>query len=101
MAQSTVDIQKMRSVASELDKNYAVINVQLKKLDELMSNLQQLWKGEGAAAYQNAYLQNTQNFVKLAEAIRGASASLTTFAGTYGKADTAAADAIKSKLGGR
>ncbi|HWR55745.1 MAG TPA: WXG100 family type VII secretion target [Negativicutes bacterium] len=101
MAQSTVDIQKMRSVAAELDKNYATINAQLKKLDELMSNLQQLWKGEGAVAYQNAYLQNTQNFVKLAEAIRSASASLTAFAGTYGKADTAAADAIKSKMGGR
>lgn len=101
MAQSTVDIQKMKSVASELDKNYATINNQLKKMDEYMGNLSQIWTGEGASAYQNAYLQNTQNFVQLAEAINSCSTSLTAIANTYNKADMAAADAIKSKMGGR
>jgi len=101
MAQSTVDIQKMKSVAAELDKNYATINNQLKKLDEIMANLGQVWKGEGAKAYQNAYLQNTQNFLQLTEAIGSCSASLTTIANTYGKADMAAAEAIKTKMGGR
>lgn len=101
MAQSTVDIQKMKNVATELDKNYAVINNQLKKMDECMSNLGQIWAGEGAAAYQKAYLQNTQNFLQLAEAINSCSATLNGIAATYGKADMAAAEAIKAKMGGR
>lgn len=101
MAQSMVDIQKMKSVAAELDKNYATINNQLKKLDESIANLGQVWKGEGAKAYQNAYTQNTQNFLQLAEAIMSCSASLTAIANTYGKADMAAAEAIKAKMGGR
>lgn len=101
MAQSTVDIQKMKCVASELDKNYAAINNQLKKMDEYMGTLSQIWTGEGASAYQNAYLQNTQNFLQLAEAINICSQSLTAIANTYGKADLQAADAIKSNIGGR
>lgn len=101
MMQSTVDIQKLKSVAAELDKSYATINNQIKKLDEVMANLGQIWKGEGAKAYQNAYLQNTQNFLQLAEAVGSCSASLITIANTYGKADMAAAEAIKSKMGGR
>lgn len=101
MAQSTVDIQKMKNVSAELDKNYAVINNQLKKMDECMGNLGQIWAGEGASAYQKAYLQNTQNFLKLAEAINSCSATLGSIANTYGKADMAAAEAIKAKMGGR
>lgn len=101
MAERTVDIQKMKSVASELDKNYAAINAQLKKLDECMGNLNQLWQGEGAKAYQNSYLQNTQNFLLFAEAINSCSKTLNTISSNYSKADTAAADAIKSKMGGR
>jgi WXG100 family type VII secretion target len=101
MAQTTVDIQKMKSVAGELDKIYANTMNQLKKMDEAMANLDKLWKGEGATAYQNAYRQNTQNFLQLSEAIRSCSESLSSIANSYGKADSAAADAIKSKMGGR
>ncbi len=98
---TTVDMQKMKNVAGELDKIYATMMNQIKKLDEAVGNLQQLWKGEAAVAYQNAYKQNTTNFLQLAEAINSCSSSLTTIATTYGKADTAAAEAIKSKMGGR
>ncbi|TCL59037.1 WXG100 family type VII secretion target [Kineothrix alysoides] len=98
---TTVDLQKMKNVAGELDKIYANMMNQIKKLDEAVGNLQQLWKGEAAQAYQNAYKQNTTNFLQLAEAINSCSSSLTTIATTYNKADTAAADAIKSKMGGR
>jgi WXG100 family type VII secretion target len=101
MAQSTVDIQKMKTVAGELDKIYANMMNQIKKLDEAMGNLEKLWKGEGAAAYQTAYRQNTQNFLQLCEAINNCSQTLSGIAVSYGKADNAAAEAIKAKMGGR
>lgn len=101
MATTTVDLQKMKNVANELNKIYANTMNQIKKLDEAMGTLGQLWKGEAAQAYQNAYKQNTANFLQLAEAINTCSASLTTISTTYGKADMAATEAIKTKMGGR
>lgn len=98
MAQSTVNIQRMKSVASELDKNYTVMTNNKKKLDEIMGQLQKIWQGEGAQAYQKAYAQNASDFSLLAEAIKSCSTTITTSANTYSKADAAAADAIKSKM---
>ncbi|HWS29005.1 MAG TPA: WXG100 family type VII secretion target [Clostridia bacterium] len=98
MAQSTVDLQKMRNVASELDKIYAGMMNQLKKLDENAAGLQKAWKGEAAQGYQKAYLANTQNFLQLAEAVNSCSQTLGSIAVSYNKADQAAADAIKAKM---
>ena len=98
MAQSTVNIQRMKSVSSELDKTYQTMTNNKKKLDELIGSLSKVWSGAGAGAYLSAYSQNSNDFVMLAEAIRGCSATLSTITNTYGKADAAAADAIKSKM---
>ena len=98
MAQSTVDLQKMKRVSSELDKLYATMAANKKKLDELMGQLPSMWTGEGATSYQKAYAANAQEFAMLSEAIRSCSGALTTIAATYSKADMAAADAIKAKL---
>lgn len=98
MAQSTVNLQKMKSVASELDKTYTTMTNNKKKLDELMGQLPKLWTGEGAQAYQRAYAENVQDFTLLAEAIRSCSATLNAAAASYSKADMAAADAIKTKM---
>lgn len=98
MAQSTVNIQKMKSVASELDKIYSSMTANKKRLDELVGALPKIWAGEGAQAYIKAYAENTNDFAKLAESIRGCSVTISSSAGSYGKADTAAADAIKSKM---
>jgi WXG100 family type VII secretion target len=98
MAQSTVNLQKMKSVASELDKTYAAMASNKKKLDELMSQLPKIWVGEGAAAYGKAYQENSREFQLLAEAIRSCSATLTSSAASYSKADMAAAEAIKAKM---
>jgi WXG100 family type VII secretion target len=98
MAQSTVNIQRMKSVSSELDKTYQTMTNNKKKLDELIGSLSKIWSGAGAGAYLSAYSQNSNDFVMLAEAIRSCSATLTTITNTYSKADVAAADAIKSKM---
>jgi len=98
MSQSTVNIQRMKSVSSELDKTYATMTNNKKKLDELINSLSRVWSGEGAKAYLSAYSQNANDFTMLAEAIRGCSATLSSITNTYGKADAAAADAIKSKM---
>jgi len=98
MAQSTVNLQRMKSVSSELDKTYTTMTNNKKRLDELIGSLSKIWSGEGAGAYLTAYSQNSNDFVMLAEAIRGCSATLSTITNTYGKADAAAADAIKSRM---
>ena len=98
MAKSTVNIQKMKSVSSELDKIYSTMVNNKKKLDELMGQLPKLWVGEGSQAYQKAYQSNSRDFALLAEAIRNCSATLTSSVNSYGKADMAAADAIKAKM---
>ena len=98
MAQSTVNLNKMKTVASELDKIYASMSNNKKNLDGLVGALPKIWVGEGAQAYLKAYAENTNDFALMAEAIRGCSATITTSANSYGKADTAAADAIKSKM---
>ena len=98
MAQSTVNIQRMKTVSSELDKTYTTMTNNKKRLDELIGSLSRIWSGEGAKAYLSAYSQNANDFVMLAEAIRGCSTTLSTITNTYGKADAAAADVIKSKM---
>ncbi|MCL2699920.1 MAG: WXG100 family type VII secretion target [Defluviitaleaceae bacterium] len=98
MAQSTVNLQKMKNVASELDKIYTTMTNNKKKLDETVASLAKVWQGEGAQAYQKAYQANAQDFALLAEAIRSCSATLTASASSYSKADAAAADAIKAKM---
>ena len=98
MAQSTVNLQKMKSVSVELDKNYTAMTGNKKKLDEIIGQLQKIWKGEGAQAYQRAYAENARDFALLAEAIKSCSATLSASATTYNKADMAAADAIRAKM---
>jgi WXG100 family type VII secretion target len=85
-------------VASELDKNYAAMTGNKKKLDEIIGHLKKIWQGEGASAYQQSYAENARDFALLAEAIRSCSATLTASATTYNKADMAAADAIRAKM---
>ncbi|MCL1835768.1 MAG: WXG100 family type VII secretion target [Oscillospiraceae bacterium] len=98
MAKSTVNLQKMKTASSELDKIYATMTANKKKLDENVAALQKIWAGEGAQAYLRAYSENARDFALMAEAIKGCSATLATVSTTYGKADTAAADAIKAKM---
>lgn len=98
MAQRTVDMQKMKTAAGELDKIYSSMQQQLKKLDENMASLKGIWTGEAAAAYLNAYRQNAGDIQKLATAIRSASVTLSTISNNYNKADAQAAEMIKQKM---
>lgn len=98
MAQSTINLQKMKTVASELNQMYTAMTNNKKKLDELMVQLPKVWVGEGAQVYQNSYQQNSIEFSRLADAIRSCSTTLTASVSSYSKADLAAADAIKSKM---
>lgn len=98
MSRSTVSINKMKSTASELDGIYTMMTNNMKKLNELIASLTKVWAGEGAGAYVRAYTENSNDFALMAEAIKGCSSTLSTTAATYSKADTAAADAIKSKM---
>ncbi len=98
MAQSTVDLQKMKTAASELERIYSSMQTQIKKLDENVQTLKGLWTGEAASAYLQAYRQNQTDIQNLAAAIKAASTTLTTVTATYGKADNQAAEIIKQKM---
>jgi WXG100 family type VII secretion target len=98
MSKSTVNLQKMKSIASELENIYSVMTNNKKRLDEYMAGLPKIWEGEGAQGYMKAYQQNSQDFVLLAESIRNCSLTLNTSVNTYAKADSAAAEAIKSMM---
>ena len=98
MAVSTVDMQKIKAAANELDQIYSNMQAQLKKLDENVASLRGMWSGEAAAAYLNSYQQNAADIQNLAVAIRSASASLSTISSTYTKADNQAAEMIKQKM---
>ena len=98
MAQSTVDMQKMKTASAELEKIYTSMQAQLKKLGENISSLRGLWTGEAASTYINAYQQNSQDIQNLATAIRSASVTLNTISTTYTKADAQAAEIIKQKM---
>ena len=98
MSQSTVNLQKMKAVSAELEKIAASMAQNKRLLDDLMTTLKKIWKGEGAEAYQKAYVENSRNFQLLAESIRSCSQMLASTHGVYSKADMAAADAIKSKM---
>ncbi|MDR0355923.1 MAG: WXG100 family type VII secretion target [Deltaproteobacteria bacterium] len=98
MAQTTVNLQKMKSVASECENIFSTMSNNKKKLDELMAGVPKIWAGEGAQGYVKAYQQHSQDFVMLAESIRNCAATLNSIVNTYAKADSAAAEAIKSIL---
>ena len=73
MAQSTVDMQKMKTAAAELEKIYSAMQNQLKKLEENMQSLKGAWTGEAASAYLASYQENAADINALAQAIRSAS----------------------------
>lgn len=98
MAQRTVDMQKMKNAAGELDKIYSSMQQQLKKLDENMAALKGIWTGEAASTYINSYQKNVSEIKSLATAIRSASVTLTNISTTYNKADNQAAEMIKQKM---
>lgn len=98
MAKNTVDIQKMKTAASELEQIHSSMQTQLKKLDEQISALKGVWTGEAANTYLNGYQQNYSDVQNLSAAIKSASAALTSIAAHYSKADMEASEIVKQKL---
>ncbi len=99
-AKNTVNIQKMRSAASELENIHSNMQKQIKKLDETMSSVKQVWTGDAAGTYLKQYEKNLKSFQGMAQAIRSASQALTQSCTTYDQADSSAMDVVQ-KLGKR
>jgi WXG100 family type VII secretion target len=99
MAVTTANMQKMKSAASELENIYTAMTNNQKKLEEAMTALPKIWFGEGAQTFQKQYQQNAPYFGQMAAAIQGASQTLNNISTTYDKADAAASEAIRAKLG--
>ena len=99
-AKNTVNIQKMRSAASELDNIHSSMQKQIKKLDETMSSVKQVWTGDAAGTYLKQYDKNLKSFQGMANAIRSASQALIQSCTTYDQADSSAMDVVQ-KLGKR
>ena len=99
-AKNTVNIQKMKSAAKELENIYSSMQKQMKTLDETMSNVKQAWSGEAANIYLKQYDKNLKSFQNMANAIKSASAALNQSCTTYDQADSSAMDVVQ-KLGVR
>ncbi|MBE5860518.1 MAG: WXG100 family type VII secretion target [Butyrivibrio sp.] len=91
---NTVNIQKMKSAATQLDGIHSSMLKQIKKLDETMSSIKQVWSGEAATTYLKQYEKNYNAFQSMAGAIRGASDALTENCNTYDQADMKAMDIV-------
>ncbi len=97
---NTVNIQRMKSAASELDRIYSSMQKQIKTLDETMSSVKQVWTGEAATTYLKQYEKNQKSFQNMANSIRSASAALNESCNTYSQADNRAMDLVQ-KMGRR
>lgn len=98
MAQSTVNLQKMKTASAELEKIHAAMQAQLKVLDENVQSLRGKWAGEAGAAYLASYQQNAADIKALAAAILSASQTLQSISATYNRADAQAAELIRQKM---
>lgn len=98
MSKSSVNISKLKATSNELSKIYAIVQAQIKKLDESIASCKGVWQGDAANTYLNAYQTHSQNIRSLATAIQSCSSMLQAASTSYGKADAAAAEIIKSNL---
>ncbi len=99
-AKNTVNIQRMRTAASELDRIYTSMSNQIKKLEETIAAVKQNWHGDAANTYLKQYEKNQKAFQNMANAIRSASQALTQSSNTYDQADNSAMDVVQ-KIGKR
>lgn len=98
MAKTTVNVQRLKSAASELEQISANINAQVRKMDEHVSSLRKAWQGEGANEYLGKYNRHSDTFKAMAKAIQDAAATLNANAAAYNQADTQTSDAIDRLL---
>ena len=98
MAKTTVNVQKLKSTASELDQISANIGAQIKKMDEHISTLQKVWQGEAAKEHIAKYNKHSDTFKAMSKAIKDAAATLNADAAAYGQAEAQTSDAIDRLL---
>ncbi|MCR4850643.1 MAG: WXG100 family type VII secretion target [Lachnospiraceae bacterium] len=99
-AKNTVNVQKMKSAASELDSIYSSMTKQIKKMDETISSVKKIWTGDAANSYLKSYEKHLQSFQNMANAIRSASEALGDSCNTYDQAENSAMDVVQ-KMGRR
>ena len=95
-AKNTVNIQKMQSAASELERIYSQMIKQIKSLDQTMSSVKQVWTGEAATTYLKQYQKNEKAFESMANAVKSAAETLHESCSTYGQADSSAMDIVQT-----
>ena len=99
-AKNTVNVQKMRSAIGELENIYSNMQKHMKSLDETMSSVKKVWKGEAANEYLKQYQKNLKDFQNMAEAVNSALNVLAEACGVYETTDAQAMDVV-AKMGKR
>jgi WXG100 family type VII secretion target len=99
-AKNTVNVQKMRSAISELENIHSNMQKHMKSLDETMSSVKKVWKGEAANEYLKQYQKNQKDFQNMAEAINSAVNTLAEACNVYETTDMQAMDVV-AKMGKR
>ena len=97
---NTVNTQKMKAAASQLETIHSSMQKQIKTLDETMRSVKQVWTGDAANTYLKQYDKNLKSFQTMAKAILSASQALQESGNTYGQAEMSAVDLVQ-KMGRR
>ena len=90
----------MRSAITELENIYSNMQKHMKSLDETMSSIKKVWKGEAANEYLNQYQKNLKSFQNMADSINQASNALAEACTVYETTDAQAMDIVE-KMGRR
>ncbi len=99
MASTTANLQKLREASTELE-NISVSMVSThSKLTEIMGQLSSKWHGEASGRYMDEFTAHSPDLEKMAAVIDTAARSLKGVNDAYVKAESTAADTIRSMLG--
>ena len=99
-AKNTVNIQKMRAAISELENIHSNMQKHMKSLDETMSSVKKVWKGDAANEYLKQYQKNLKDFQNMAESINSAVNALAEACNVYETTGMQAMDVV-AKMGKR
>ncbi len=99
MASKTANLQKMNQSATELENISVAMVSNHSKLKEVMEQLTTKWQGQAATSYLETFHKHSPDLENMAVVIDEAATNLRTIGTTYSKAETSAADAVRSMLG--
>ncbi len=99
MASTTTNLQKMAQSAKEFENISVSLFSNFSKLSEIMEELKSKWHGEAANNYLDSFHRHSPDLEQIAVVMDEAATSLHSAGAAYTRAESSAADIIRSTLG--